>query len=48
MAWPPLKDRLLSLLDPGYLLYHSARGKSEMGNLFHYPFWTRKGLCDLY
>ncbi|KIW59515.1 hypothetical protein PV05_03959 [Exophiala xenobiotica] len=25
MAWPPLKDRLLSLLDPGYLLYHSAR-----------------------
>ncbi|KAK5204152.1 hypothetical protein LTR41_010124 [Exophiala xenobiotica] len=25
MAWPPLKDRLLSLLDPGYLLYGGAR-----------------------
>ncbi|KAK5267238.1 hypothetical protein LTR96_007271 [Exophiala xenobiotica] len=37
MAWPPLKDRLLSLLDPGYLLYGGARGRSENGELVHYP-----------
>ena len=26
MSWPPLQERLQSLLEPGYLLYESAFG----------------------
>jgi hypothetical protein len=48
MAWPPLKDRLLSLLDPGYLLYGGARGRSENGELVHYSSGPGKGTANLY